>query len=181
MTNRFLSLAFAALIALGCGSSATQEAEPVATVLTDYEVFGEDFDQANAIPVAMVAADAEAHLGNEITVSGKITQVCQGSGCWMTLQVPNSTKPMRVVMPRNENNEYLFTLDRDISGREAVVRGTLGESTMAEFEAPMHGNGGEDHHEGEGDDHEMSDSKEWHITAAGVLVASPEETESATD
>jgi len=91
-------------------------------------------------------------------------------------------------MPRDENNNYLFTLDADISGSRAIVQGMLDESTFAEFEAPMHGPGGDDHHEGEdhGDDHgdeehgmpENPSALELHITAQGVMV---EITEEATD
>jgi len=177
--TRFLSVvALALLVLTGCSESADVQA-PAAPAVTfaSFDVFGSEFDQADNVPVQMVAASPSDYLGEPVKVSGTITEVCQGTGCWMTLQVSDA-QLVRIVMPRDEDNNYLFTLDRGMSGRRAIVQGTLDESTLAAFEAPMHqGGDAEGHHDG--DEHaeeEMSTALELHITASGVLVEKVDET-----
>ncbi len=182
--TRFLSvLAVALLVLTGC-SETTEVQEPAAPAVTfaSFDVFGSEFDQADSIPVQNVASSPADFLGEPVKVSGTITEVCQGRGCWMTLQVSDA-QMVRIVMPRDENNNYLFTLDKGMSGRRAIVQGTLDESTLAEFEAPMHqGGDAEDHHDGEGhDEEEMATGLELHITASGVLVEKAEESEEVTE
>lgn len=187
--NRILSiLAVALLVLTGCSESADVY-EPTAPAVTfaSYDVFGSDFDQADSIPVQQMAASPADYLGEPVKVTGTIVQVCQGRGCWMTLQVSDA-QLVRIVMPRDEDNEYLFTLAKDISGRRAIVQGMLDESTLAEFEAPMHqGGDAGSHHEGDEDhaEEEMTTGLELHITASGILVEKMEEmadeTAEATD
>ncbi len=152
----------------GCADTAV-ETPPV--LFAAYDVFGQEFDQADTMPVQQVASRPSDFMGTPVKVSGMITEVCQGRGCWMTLQVSDA-QLVRIVMPRDEHDQYLFTLDKGISGRRAIVHGTLDESTLAEFEAPMHmDDASEDHHaEAEGDHHAEDASPELHITASGVLV-----------
>ena len=177
---RFLSLVFVAALAMGGCSEAPRMESSTPVSFASYDVFGDEFDQEGAIPVQDVAGNPSVFLGAPIKVTGTILEVCQGSGCWMTLQVSDA-QLVRIVMPRDENNAYLFTLDKGIGGRRAIVHGTLDESTLAEFEAPMHqGGDAGDHHEG--DDHgdeEMATGLELHITASGVIVENTEETADA--
>lgn len=181
MFTRLFSIAIVALILLtGCTETAdVQQSSAPSISFATYDVFGNEFDQDENIPVQQVAASPSDFLGEPVKVSGTITEVCQGRGCWMTLQVSDA-QLVRIVMPRDEDNNYLFTLDKGMSGRRAIVQGTLDESTLAEFEAPMHqGMDAEDHHEG--DDHseeEMATGLELHITASGVIV---EKTETVED
>jgi len=176
--TRLLSLfAIVLLVLTGC-SEAPEVQEPTEPAVTfaAFDVFGSEFDQADNVPVQEVAASPSDYLGEPVKVSGTITEVCQGRGCWMTLQVSDA-QLVRIVMPRDEDNNYLFTLDKGMSGRRAIVQGTLDESTLAEFEAPMHqGGDAENHHDGEEHaEEEMSTSLELHITASGVLVEKMEE------
>lgn len=135
---------------LGACQSPEESAEaPVTTA--SWDVFGEEFDASTAVPVEKVAANPAGFTGRPIAVSGMVTEVCQAMGCWMTLQVPDGEN-VRVVMPRDENGNYKFTLARDLSGRNAVIMGTLDESTMAEFEGPMHAAGADHHADGEAGD-----------------------------
>lgn len=176
-----LILAFVFVFA-GCISptDAPETSPEVAVETADWDVFGTAFETSTAVPVETVAASPETYTAGPVRVVGTITEVCQGMGCWMTLQVPDGSN-IRVVMPRDENGNYVFTLDRTISGRKTVVEGTLSHSTLAEFEAPMHGdmdgdmNGdAEAGHEGDdhGDDHSGSEmnTPEIQLTASGVLV-----------
>lgn len=203
MTRILPILAVALLVLTGCSESAEiQEPSAPAVSFASYDVFGSEFDQTDAVPVQQVAASPADYLGDPVKVSGTITEVCQGRGCWMTLQVSDA-QLVRIVMPRDEENNYLFTLDKGMSGRRAIVQGILDESTLAEFEAPMHEGGeSDDHHagedgdgHGEGDDHHAGDDGdghgedseehamtpglELHITASGVIVENTEETSDA--
>jgi hypothetical protein len=146
----------------GCADTAVETSH---VLFADYDVFGQEFDQADNLPVQQVADQPSDFLGSPVKVSGTVTEVCQARGCWMTLQVSDA-QLVRIVMPRDEQDNYLYTLDKGISGRRAIVHGTLDESTLAEFEAPMHADGeSEGHHAEEGDA-----GPELHITASGVLV-----------
>lgn len=203
MTRILLSAFIGLLFLAGCSDS-QETSTPTSSVvaLASYDVFGDGFDQVDAVPVQQVASNPSDYLGSPVKVSGTITQVCQGMGCWMTLRV-SDTQLVRIVMPRDDQDNYLFTLAKDISGRRAVIMGTLDESTLAEFEAPMHQDGdseghhadeydeGEHHAEGQeadddhhaeeeeaDDDHSTVVGLELHITASGVLVEKPDE---ATD
>lgn len=181
MTRILSFLAVALLVLTGCSETTNvqEPAEPTVT-FASYDVFGSDFEQSDAVPVQQVAASPSDFLGEPVKVTGTIAQVCQGTGCWMTLQVSDA-QLVRIVMPRDEDNQYLFTLAKDISGRRAIVEGILDESTLAEFEAPMHEGGeAEDHHEGEEHaEEEMTPGLELHITASGVIVEKTEETTDA--
>jgi hypothetical protein len=178
--TRLFSIAMMAFVLLtGCTETAdVQEPTTSAVTFANYDVFGNEFDQDKNIPVQQMAANPADYLGQSVNVSGTITEVCQGRGCWMTLQVSDA-QLVRIVMPRDEDNNYLFTLDKGMSGRRALVRGMLDESTLFEFEAPMHqSDEAENHHEG--DDHsdeEMATGLELHITATGVIVEKTETVE----
>jgi hypothetical protein len=56
-------------------------------------------------------------------VAGTISEVCQMAGCWLTLQ-NEAGVAFRVTVPRGEEG-YVFTFPKDVSGRQAVVAGTL--------------------------------------------------------
>lgn len=177
MIRTFFCMTVALLVLSGCSETPeVQEPAAPAVSFVSYDLFGGEFDQADAIPVQTVAASPSDYLGEPVKVSGTITEVCQGRGCWMTLQISDA-QLVRIVMPRDEDNNYLFTLDKGMSGRRAIVQGTLDESTLAEFEAPMHqGGNAEDHHEGEEHaEEEMATGLELHITASGVIVERSEE------
>ena len=195
MIRILLALAFI-LVLGGCRDAENHAAHQdeasaeIAVETGDWDVFGTAFETSSAVPVETVAASPESYTDGPVRIVGTTTEVCQGMGCWMTLQVPDG-RNVRVVMPRDEHGNYVFTLDRTISGRKAVVEGTLAHSTLAEFEAPMHGDGeghgGEGHHaevdaqghhaendvaghHAEVDTEDDMNTPELQLTASGVLV-----------
>ncbi|MDA0378320.1 MAG: DUF4920 domain-containing protein [Bacteroidetes bacterium] len=180
MKRLFLPSLLSILLLGGCATQTGTETVEPAVSFASFDVYGADFDQADSVPVQALAEAPMDHMGSTVKVSGTIVEVCQGMGCWMTLQV-SDTQLVRIVMPRDESDNYLFTLAKDIGGRRAMVQGTLGQSTLAEFEAPMHTDGedhhageeGEDHHEGEDHEEAVPAGLELHITASGVLVEKP--------
>jgi len=79
--------------------------------------YGETFDEMGALDVASVLLK-EPGESEAVKVTGKIKEVCQEMGCWITLELPDN-KTIRV------STEEKFFLPNDISGRIAIVQGTL--------------------------------------------------------
>jgi hypothetical protein len=88
--------------------------------------------EVGAAPAAdatfLLASDIETRAaeldGQEIAVEGTISEVCQEAGCWLTLQNANGT-PFRVVVPKDEAGEYVFTFPKDVSGAQVRLAGTF--------------------------------------------------------
>lgn len=53
-------------------------------------------------------------------VSGKVTEVCQKKGCWMSMQSANADGTEMTVRFK----DYGFFMPKDLSGHEVVVEGT---------------------------------------------------------
>ena len=100
--TRLFSITLMALVLLtGCTETAeVQEPTTSAVTFATFDVFGSEFDQDENIPVQQMAANPADYLGEPVKVFGTITEVCQGRGCWMTLQVSDA-QLVRIVMPRD--------------------------------------------------------------------------------
>ena len=73
--------------------------------------------------VAAFAKDEAAantqYVGKIIAVTGKVKEVCQVKGCWMTIVSDQPGQPeMRVTF-----KDYAFFMPKDISGKTVVVDG----------------------------------------------------------
>lgn len=84
-----------------------------------------------AVPIAQFVENAES--GKEGKVTGTITQVCQGEGCWFNLDL-GEDKYVHIY-----TKESSFSLPKDASGKTAIAEGKLltkeGENgTEYEFE-----------------------------------------------
>lgn len=104
------------------GPTAAPEAEPTSA----YEAFGEveTLQAVAAVPVEQVATDADAYLGDVVTVRGSATRVCQMRGCWLALDAGEG-ESLRIDVPRDAAGSYVYTFPTDIVGREIVVQGRL--------------------------------------------------------
>ncbi len=147
-------------------------------------LFGEAFPEADALPTEAVLANPDAYLGKEITVAGRVAEVCQGNGCWLTLQTNGDN--IRINVARTDDGAYAFTVPTDLSGRRVVVRGVLEAAEFTEAIAEHYAedarrteddardHDGDDHHNG--DDQHDADHDEHHpmtelqMTAVGVRV-----------
>ncbi|MBO6574863.1 MAG: DUF4920 domain-containing protein [Rhodothermales bacterium] len=146
--------AFLILLA-GCVGDHSQEYD----VLTGYDSFGEAITPEDAVPVSAVIADGPAMIGHPVKLEGRISEVCEMAGCWLSMQVIDG--PMvRVDVPRDENGAYVFTFPKDASGRRAVISGVLqgdvdhhGDAAMAHHDSDA----GEHHAEGDSDAGEHHD------------------------
>jgi len=95
-----------------------------AEIMSDsvYGIAGEVFD---TIPVEAVLAEPENYTDNTMAVGGTIHEICQINGCWLILRSMETGEGLRVHSEIKENGEYMFTVPKDISGRHAVVFGTI--------------------------------------------------------
>jgi len=99
-------------------STATTTAETVAAE----QAFGDAVDLSDPVPASALAARATDWEGRDVTVQGRIGEVCQMKGCWLALDAGEGC-PIRVLVPRTDDG-YGFTVPTDASG-EAVVEGTV--------------------------------------------------------
>jgi hypothetical protein len=136
------------------GSATTSEASPVTG-----EAYGDAVDAAEAVAVRAVVDSAQALNGKDVTVRGRIAQVCQKKGCWLAMDAGDA-RPVRVLVPRTEEG-YGFTVSTDASG-EAVVSGTLSVNALDDATR--------DHYESDGA--ARPDSVEVQIAARGIEVHS---------
>jgi hypothetical protein len=86
-------------------------------------VVGEDPGDGPVMFVDEVVAHPEQYTNAPVRVAGTVSEVCQMAGCWFTFQ-NDAGVAFRVSVPRDEDG-YVFTFPQDVSGRQAVVAGTL--------------------------------------------------------
>lgn len=79
--------------------------------------FGDTISPDGAIPAADVVAKLAGHDSIPVKLEGKIADVCQKKGCWMTLDL-GGDKTMRVTF-----KDYGFFVPKDASGKTAIVDG----------------------------------------------------------
>ena len=112
MLKNLISAFCASLFFFACGNAQTQSSG-------DNKHFGATITADNAntydelIP-KMAATDSLA-----MKVTGKVSEVCQKKGCWMTLVAEQPGKPaMRVTF-----KDYAFFMPKNLSGKRVVVDG----------------------------------------------------------
>ena len=91
--------------------------------------YGAALPEADAVPIAVAAADTDAYVGTPHTFSGRITEVCQKEGCWMVLE--DDGEIARVMM-----RDHAFAVPKDATGR-ARVHGVLSVKQLSK-EAAQH-------------------------------------------
>jgi hypothetical protein len=111
MLKNFLVLLSFAVLVTAC-SKKTNEAANV-------QQFGASITAKNAIPYdELVKKMAKADSLNA-KVTGKVSEVCQKKGCWMTMISDKPGQPeMRVTF-----KDYAFFMPKNISGKTVVIDG----------------------------------------------------------
>ena len=74
----------------------------------------------HADPVDKIASAPAAHVGKTIQVKGKITEVCQMAGCWMSLADPETAKILTIKV-----NDGAIVFPKDSIGKIAIAEGEL--------------------------------------------------------
>jgi hypothetical protein len=124
----------------------------------DYERYGGE----EMIGETVSASDVdEDYVGRDVAVEGTITEVCQNRGCWFVFQAADD-RVIRVHVPKDEDDEYEFTLPSEVSGRNAVAQGIL-ESRELTVEQ-------QEHYAGESESGEAA-TIEYRLVARTVLVS----------
>lgn len=129
-----LLLIFGLLVSCGTSASTTSaastpETEEVTTEEVTMEengkVFGEKEDFSQPIDYGMMVDKLSATPQDTmtLTVKGKVNEVCQAKGCWMTIDGEDE------VMVKFK--DYGFFMPMDISGREVVMHGKAYYQTTA--------------------------------------------------
>lgn len=100
-------------------------------------VYGIAGDALDAVPVEAVVSEPGYYTGRSVTVAGTVHEVCQMDGCWLMLRSMDTEDGLRVHAAVDQDGTYKFTVPRDISGRDAVVFGTINipdESAEAHYQ-----------------------------------------------
>ena len=139
--------------ALAPENSVETETTPVTS-----ETYGEAVDPKQAVAVRTVVDSAQEYDGSDVTVRGRIAQVCEKKGCWLSMDA-GTARPVRVLVPRTDDG-YGFTVPTDASG-EAVVHGTLSVQPLDPATR--------DHYESDGA--ARPDSVEVQIAARGIQIS----------
>ncbi|MBL0342091.1 MAG: DUF4920 domain-containing protein [Bacteroidetes bacterium] len=79
--------------------------------------FGAKIDDTGAITMQELVAKMSESNEMAVKVTGKVSEVCQAKGCWMTLEKGDGTT-MRVSF-----TDYGFFMPKDISGKTVVIQG----------------------------------------------------------
>ena len=116
-------LLIVAILGLGCQQlSQTNQQNS-----TDGKHFGQNIEAAGAIPIADLVAQMEQNSTTSLTakISGKVLEVCQTKGCWMTLELPDG-KYLRVTF-----KDYGFFMPKDLAGKNIVAQGIAQTDTTS--------------------------------------------------
>lgn len=90
-------------------------------------------------------------------VKGKVEEVCQMKGCWMTLQNEKGVN-IRVTF-----KDYSFFVPKDISGREVIIEGVASTVVLEEEKAKHYADDANK-------EYEPTDRNEISFIAKGVLI-----------
>lgn len=129
-----VALAVPAMVLTGCETAETDAVAVTApdgaevsvqTSSADVVAIGERVDDGAAFvtPAALVD-QAETLDGQTVSVEGTVRTVCRNSGCWLTMDAPDG-QTVRVVVPKDEAGEYVYTFPTDITGASVRLVGTF--------------------------------------------------------
>jgi hypothetical protein len=114
MLKKIFMSALAVLALASCGQSQSDKA-----TAAQQKTFGIPVTNDNAVAYDDLLVKMAAVDSMNIKVTGKVKEVCQKKGCWMTLVSDDPSKPdMRVTF-----KDYAFFMPKDLSGKRVVIDG----------------------------------------------------------
>lgn len=124
--------------------------------------FGADFDPSHPQPVSALPALLAQTDSVEAVFEGRIAEVCQKKGCWMTLDMGNG-QVVRVTF-----KDYGFFVPKNAGGHKAVLKGVASKEIIT-VEMLKH------YAQDRGATKEEIDAirepeTEWSIVAEGVII-----------
>lgn len=131
MKRIILFIAAASLLA-ACSSepqkSTSTESTTVETSAGSYDAYGELITPDSAIEATTLVAEMGNAPTFETKLKGKVTEVCQKKGCWMTIDIGNG-ETMRVTF-----KDYGFFVPTDnakMAGKEVIFQGVAKFETIS--------------------------------------------------
>lgn len=123
MLKIFSLLALSVFFLTSCAQSQQQ-------ATGDKKHFGATIDAQNAISYDDLLQKMSSTDSTNAKVTGKVSEVCQAKGCWMTIISDDPSKPeMRVTF-----KDYAFFMPKDLSGKRVVIDGkAVMESTSVDI------------------------------------------------
>lgn len=92
----------------------------VAACFAAEQKLGQPLTRKEALTVAKVLETPDQFVGKTVQVKGKVTEVCQMMGCWMSLVDPATGQNLRIKVVDGE-----IVFPKESVGRMAVAEGTL--------------------------------------------------------
>lgn len=113
----------AVLAFVSCKTQKDQAATPVseakAVSMGTPNSFGAAISKEGAVTYDDLLKKLTASDSLQIKVKGKVSEVCQAKGCWMTIVSTDESKPVMFV----KFKDYGFFMPKDISGKEVIMDG----------------------------------------------------------
>lgn len=123
--HRSAHIALITVSLAACSGEAGGEIDPAAT----YEVYGERFEPASAIPAPAVVAEAEAFVGRSIILEGVASADCEAPGCWTTID-PGDGGQIRIYTSSPDGDT--LEVPKSVNGRRIVAAGFLRDATASD-------------------------------------------------
>jgi len=90
---------------------------------------GKPLTLKEALPVATVASSPDDYVGKTVQVKGKVSEVCEMMGCWMTL----TNDAGQMVRVQVEHGDLVFP--KDSPGKTAVAEGKFEKEELTREQA----------------------------------------------
>ena len=90
---------------------------------------GKTWTKQKPVPIATLLAQADDYNGKEVSVQGKIVEVCQEMGCWMDL-VNDSGQKIRIKV-----NDGEIVFPKDCAGKSAIAQGKFTKEVLTREQA----------------------------------------------
>ncbi|MCS7037651.1 MAG: DUF4920 domain-containing protein [Saprospiraceae bacterium] len=117
MLKKILFVASAIALFSACGQQSSSSGN--AQALEVEQSFGAPTTPDGAIPYAALRTQMGDRDSLPIKVVGRVGEVCQKKGCWMTIVAENTDMPeMRVTF-----KDYAFFMPKDLAGKRVVIDG----------------------------------------------------------
>ena len=81
-------------------------------------------------PVEEIAANPALYVGKAVQVKGKVTEVCEMMGCWMSLAADSGARSLRIKV-----NDGDIVFPKSAVGRVAIAEGRLMEIKLTREQA----------------------------------------------
>ncbi|MEM8559732.1 MAG: DUF4920 domain-containing protein [Bacteroidota bacterium] len=97
-------------------------------------------DGQGVLTADAVVAEPLTYADSTVRVEGTVAQVCQKKGCWVTFQGEEPGTNLRIMVPRDDEGQYVYTFPMDLGPVRMVVEGTvevteMDPETVAHYEA----------------------------------------------